>query len=129
MTLDIISFYFIFKKEAARQFLDLNINRCSKETRKKCIDVEVLNTGSAFKDRYLQYIKERSRFNADGDHMIIRINIIIYVKIKQNISKGKHWAAEISKKKETTVENIFYRCEPYLFDTEVQNTFPKMSVL
>lgn len=127
--MDIISFYFIFNKEAARQFLDLNINRCSKETRKKYIDVEVLNTGSALKDLYLQYIKERSRLNAYGYHMIIRNNIIICVKVKQNISNAKHWVAEISKKEETTVENIFYRCEPYLFDTEVQNTFPKMSVL
>ena len=78
LALDLISFYSIFKKEASRQIHNTNIDRCLNEARKKNIDVEIVNTGSAFEDLYLPYM-EGYILNVDGDHMIIRNDITVCV--------------------------------------------------
>ena len=90
LVFDLISFYVILKKEAARQ---------TKKARKENIDVEVLNTGSAFKDLQLQYIEESSRLNVDDDHMIFRKDIIVCVKVGQNTAKTEHWVAQLVRRK------------------------------
>lgn len=128
LAVDLISFYSIFKNEAARQIHNTNIDRCFNEARKKNIDVEIVNTGSAFEDLYLPYMEGKT-LNVDGDHMIIRNDITVCVTAEQNITKEEQWATEISKEEPLRGEKIVSQGEQSFFDTEQHNTFFKRDVL
>ena len=128
LAVDLISFYSIFKNEAARRIHNTNIDRCFNEARKKNIDVEIVNTGSAFEDFYLPYMEGKT-LNVDGDHMIIRNDITVCVTGEQNITKEEQWATEISKEEPLRGEKIVSQGEQSFFDTEQHNTFFKRDVL
>ena len=74
MTVELVSFYNIFKGQTASEIHVLGQD--IKKANENFANIEVLNTGSGFENLYLPHI-EGGCLNVDADHMIIRHDITI----------------------------------------------------
>ena len=84
MSVELISFYNIFKDQTANEIHVLGEDL--KKANENFANIEVLNTGSGFENLFLPHIEGRS-LNVDADHMIIRHDITVCDRINEVLTQ------------------------------------------
>lgn len=91
MSVELISFYNIFKDETASEINVLGEDL--KKANENFANIEVLNTGSGFESLYLPHIEE-GILNVDADHMIIRHDITVCDRINEVLAQTDNSSLE-----------------------------------
>ena len=91
MSVELISFYNIFKDETANEINMLGEDL--KKANENFANIEVLNTGSGFESLYLPHIEE-GILNVDADHMIIRHDITVCDRINEVLAQTDNSSLE-----------------------------------